>query len=112
MKANFYSIEFALRKEESLCDPQPTRSGGFFHISILSLSGIKVFHLEERSIIQQVGIETEHQILGISSMALTVAVFNAVIYGVILWLVYTLADKFGLIPKGRRRQLIIRLECQ
>jgi len=47
------------------------------------------------------GVETEHQIPGISVTAVMVAVSTVVICGVILWLVYTLADKFGLISKGR-----------
>jgi hypothetical protein len=46
-----------------------------------------------------VGAETTYEVVGFSATVLIAAVFNGVIYGVIIWLIYTLAEKAGLIPK-------------
>jgi hypothetical protein len=43
--------------------------------------------------------ETDYLVLGIGATTLIAATFNGVIYGVIAWLAYTLAERFGLIPK-------------
>ncbi len=48
-----------------------------------------------------VGAETDYSVLGISATLLITAVFNGVIYGFIIWLIYTLAEKAGLIPKKK-----------
>lgn len=45
--------------------------------------------------------ETDYEVLGISATLLIVAVFNGVIYGVIIWLIYTLAVKAGLFRKRK-----------
>lgn len=45
--------------------------------------------------------ETDYQVVGISATLLISAIFNGVIYGVIIWLIYTLAEKAGIIPKGQ-----------
>jgi hypothetical protein len=51
-----------------------------------------------------IGAETDYEVLGIPATQLIVAVFNGVIYGVIIWLIYTLAEKAGLIPKRKQKQ--------
>ena len=50
-----------------------------------------------------VGAETDYEVLGIPATQLISAVFNGVIYGVIIWLIYTLAERAGLIPKGKEQ---------
>lgn len=47
--------------------------------------------------------ETDYQVLGVPVTKLTVAIFNGVIYGIIIWLLFTLAEKAGLIPKRQRK---------
>ncbi|MDH7563644.1 MAG: hypothetical protein QHH24_01995 [Candidatus Bathyarchaeota archaeon] len=37
--------------------------------------------------------ETDYPVLGIPATVLIIAVFNAVIYGIIAWLVFTVAEK-------------------
>ena len=37
--------------------------------------------------------ETDYQVLGLPATTLIIAVFNAVVYGVIAWLVFTIAEK-------------------
>lgn len=51
-----------------------------------------------------VGAETDYLVLGISATLLIVAVFNGVIYGVIIWLVYTLAVKIYTRQTGTQPQ--------
>jgi len=46
-----------------------------------------------------IGKETKYPVFGIPATQLVVAVFNGVVYGIILWLIYTLIEKAGLIPK-------------
>lgn len=48
--------------------------------------------------------ETESKVLGLPTTVLVAAIFNGVIYGVIIWLIYTLAEKAGLIPKRQQEQ--------
>lgn len=43
----------------------------------------------------------DYPILGIPATTLIAAVFNGVIYGVIIWLIYTLAEKAGIIPSKK-----------
>ena len=50
-----------------------------------------------------VGAETDYAVLGIPATQLVAAVFNGVIYGVIIWFVYWLAEKAGLIP-GKQKE--------
>ena len=45
--------------------------------------------------------ETEYPILGIPATTLVASVFNGVIYGVIIWLIYTLDVRAGIIPSGK-----------
>lgn len=52
-----------------------------------------------------VGAETDYEVLGLSATVLIAAVFNGVIYGIIIWLIYTLAEKAGLIPKRQQEQI-------
>ena len=40
-----------------------------------------------------VGAETDYPVLGIGASALVAAVFNGVIYGVIIWLIYSVAER-------------------
>ena len=47
------------------------------------------------------GAETDYPILGIQATTLIIAPFNGVIYGFIAWLIYTLLDKAGIIPKKK-----------
>jgi hypothetical protein len=49
-----------------------------------------------------VGTEVDYEVLGIAATLLIIAVFNGVVYGVIIWLIYTLAERVGLIPKRRK----------
>ncbi|MGB9135543.1 MAG: hypothetical protein WCC63_08200 [Candidatus Bathyarchaeia archaeon] len=49
-----------------------------------------------------VGAETDYEVLGIPATQLIAAIINGVIYGVIIWLIYTLADRAGLIPKRQK----------
>ena len=41
-----------------------------------------------------VGAQSDYQVLGIPATTLSIAVFNGVVYGVIVYLVYWLADRF------------------
>lgn len=50
-----------------------------------------------------VGAETDYQVLGLPATLLIIAVFNGVIYGFIIWLIYTLAEKAGVIPKKQQK---------
>lgn len=50
-----------------------------------------------------VGAESDYEIAGIPATLLAVAVFNGVIYGVIIFFVYWLAERFIL---GRRKTTI------
>jgi ABC-type Fe3+ transport system permease subunit len=36
---------------------------------------------------------TNYKVLGLAATTLIVAIFNAVIYGIIAWLIYTIADR-------------------
>jgi hypothetical protein len=40
-----------------------------------------------------VGAETDYLVLGVPATSLVAAIFNGVIYGVIIWLAYTLVAK-------------------
>ena len=46
----------------------------------------------------------DYDVLGVPARNLIVAIFNGVIYGVIIWLIYWLAEKAGLIPKRKPKQ--------
>lgn len=48
-----------------------------------------------------VGVEADYEVLGIPATQLIVAVFNGAIYGIIIWLIYTLAEKVRL--KGKKQ---------
>ena len=50
-----------------------------------------------------VGAETDYPILGISATVLIVSAFNAIIYGIIIWLIYTVLDRTGIIPKKQTK---------
>lgn len=50
-----------------------------------------------------IGAETDYSVLGISATVLIIAIFNGIIYGIIIWLIYALAEKSGLIPKGQQK---------
>ncbi len=50
-----------------------------------------------------VGAETDYPILGISATVLIVSAFNAIIYGIIIWLIYTILDRTGIIPKRQAK---------
>lgn len=47
----------------------------------------------------------DYQVLGLQAQELIIAVFNGVIYGIIIWLIYALAEKTGIIPKGKPPQV-------
>ena len=49
-----------------------------------------------------VGAETDYAVLGIPATVLVIAVFNGVIYGIIIWFIYYLAERAGLIP-GKKK---------
>lgn len=36
---------------------------------------------------------TDYQVLGIPATTLIIAVFNGVVYGIIVWLIYTIAER-------------------
>ena len=50
-----------------------------------------------------VGTETDYLILGIEATTLIIASSNGVIYGFIAWLIYTILDKAGIIPKKQKQ---------
>lgn len=48
-----------------------------------------------RALYQLLGVpETEHHVLGVPATLLVEAIFNGVIYGIIAWLIFTLAMKY------------------
>ncbi len=47
--------------------------------------------------------ETDYEVLGIPATSLIAAIFNGIIYGIVIWLIYTLAEKSGIIPKGQTK---------
>lgn len=47
------------------------------------------------------GVETDYEVLGLPATLLVTAVFNGVIYGVIVWLIYTLVESAR---KGRQKE--------
>ena len=40
-----------------------------------------------------VGVETDYPVLGIGASTLVAAVLNGVIYGIIIWVIYTVAER-------------------
>lgn len=46
----------------------------------------------------------DYDVLGLPASVLIVAVFNGVIYGVIIWFIFWLAEKAGVVPKGQKKQ--------
>jgi hypothetical protein len=48
-----------------------------------------------------VGAETDYEVLGIPATQLIAAVFNGAIYGVIIWLIYTILVRLGVIPREK-----------
>ncbi len=48
-----------------------------------------------------VGAETDYEVLGIPATQLIAAVFNGAIYGVIIWLIYTILARAGVIPREK-----------
>ncbi len=36
--------------------------------------------------------------------ALIIAIFNGVVYGIIIWFIFWLLEKVGIIPKGQKKQ--------
>jgi len=48
----------------------------------------------------------DYDVLGLPAKNLILAIFNGVIYGVIIWLIYTLAEKAGLIPKKQKTEAV------
>ncbi|UCD96991.1 MAG: hypothetical protein JSV35_02770, partial [Candidatus Bathyarchaeota archaeon] len=48
-----------------------------------------------------VGAETDYEILGIPASNLIIAVFNGIIYGVIIWLIYTVLNR--IMGGGKRK---------
>ena len=40
-----------------------------------------------------VGVETDYPVLGVPATTLVAAVFNGVIYGIVIWLVYTVIER-------------------
>jgi hypothetical protein len=40
-----------------------------------------------------VGVETDYPVFGIGASALVAAVFNGVVYGVIIWLIYSIRER-------------------
>jgi len=49
----------------------------------------------------------EYDVLGLSAKTLIIAIFNGVVYGVIIWLIYWLAEKAGLIPKRQQKTTVV-----
>jgi hypothetical protein len=47
----------------------------------------------------------DYDVLGLQAKELIIAIFNGVIYGIIIWLIYTLAEKAGIIPKRKPQQV-------
>lgn len=40
-----------------------------------------------------VGAETDYEVLGLPATTLIIGIFNGVIYGVIIWLIYTIVNR-------------------
>ena len=53
-----------------------------------------------------VGAETDYEVLGIPATHLIVAVFNGAIYGVIIWLIYTILAYAGVIPREKAEIIV------
>ena len=49
----------------------------------------------------------EYDVLGLSAKNIIIAIFNGVVYGVIIWLIYWLAEKAGLIPKRQQKTTVV-----
>jgi hypothetical protein len=47
----------------------------------------------------------DYDVLGLQARELIIAIFNGVLYGIIIWLIYTLAEKAGIIPKRKPPQV-------
>ena len=48
--------------------------------------------------------DTDRPVLGVGATDLVVAVFNGVVYGIIIWFVFDLIDKLGSGKKNQRRE--------
>ncbi len=48
-----------------------------------------------------VGAETDYEVLGIPATHLIIAALNGAIYGVIIWLMYTILARIGVIPREK-----------
>ncbi len=51
--------------------------------------------------------ETDYEVLGIPATQLIVAVLNGAIYGVIIWLIYTVLARAGVIP-GKKTEITVK----
>ena len=49
-----------------------------------------------------VGAESDYEVLGVPVTQLSVAVFNGVVYGLIAWIIFSLAERF-LFPKEKKQ---------
>lgn len=45
----------------------------------------------------------DYDLLGLPAETLVIALFNGIIYGIIIWLIYWLAEKAGLISKKQQK---------
>ena len=50
----------------------------------------------------------DYDVLGLNATALIIAIFNGVVYGVIIWLIFWLLEKAGVIPKGKQTVVVTK----
>jgi hypothetical protein len=53
-----------------------------------------------------VDVETDYPVLGIGASTLVAAVFNGVVYGVIIWLIYSIAER--VMKKPQKAQVEVK----
>ncbi|UCH31791.1 MAG: hypothetical protein JSV05_09975 [Candidatus Bathyarchaeota archaeon] len=50
----------------------------------------------------------DYDVLGLDASVLIIAIFNGVVYGVIIWFIFWLLEKVGVIPKGKQTVVITK----
>lgn len=82
--------------------------GAIIFLIVFAIALIITFGYQDlppgRQIYDAIGAaETDYPILGIQATTLIAASFNGIIYGFIAWLIYTILDKAGIIPKKQKQ---------
>lgn len=50
----------------------------------------------------------DYDVLGLNATVLIIAIFNGVIYGVIIWFIFWLLEKVGVMPKGKQTVVVTK----